>query len=94
MQATQTFESTGLHPATVAQNVLRAFGIYDETLIDYVIEHTDRVYRANPEFRRILHRLDDPRNYYRQYVEHWITGENRRRQRVTQPAPGEVRREE
>ena len=75
-----SFESTGLLPAVVAENVLRQLSIADETLIDYIERKTENVYRNNPGFRQSL-TSGDPRACYRMWVEHWITGEHHRREK-------------
>jgi hypothetical protein len=75
-----TFESTGLLPVVVAADVLRELGVTDETLIDYVEQRTQDVYRNNERFRKGLSSTD-PRAWYRMWVKHWIAGEHNRREK-------------
>lgn len=78
-----TFDDTGLHPATVAQDVLRQLDITDSTLVDYVIKKTYNVYDHNERFRSGLSSTD-PRGWYKMWVEHWIKGEHKRRLKLAQ----------
>jgi hypothetical protein len=80
---TLTFESTGLLPAVVAEGMLRELSIADETLIDYVEQRTQDVYRNNERFRKGLSSTD-PRAWYRMWVKHWIAGEHNRREKRRQ----------
>ena len=80
-----TFESTGLLPAVVAGDVLRQLGIADETLVDYVEQRTENLYRESKIFRRGLSSTD-PRGWYRMWVEHWIRGEYKPRLKLSNAA--------
>jgi hypothetical protein len=80
MSENADFESTGLLPAIVTEDVLRELGINDPTLIDYVEQRTESVYRENAKFRYGLSSTD-PRGWYRMWVRHWIEGEHNRREK-------------
>lgn len=86
----RTFDDTGLLPQIVAEAVLRQLEIQDETLIDYVIDRTDRAFCTSVTFRRGL-TSTDARGWYRMWVEHWIRGEHKRRTKLRNLAAGDAK---